>query len=291
MPTPDTKAPVKAQTSTQDKAAAFRALHARDGAFVIPNPWDIGSARILQAMGYEALATTSVGFANAIGKLDYQVSRDEKIAHCKALADATDVPINADLENGFDADPTQAAETIKLAAQVGIVGGSIEDSSGDPSAPIYSFDHAVERVAAAAEMARALPGDFMLTARAENLLHGVKDLDDTIKRLQAFEAAGADVLYAPGLQTLEQIKMVCDAVSAPVNVLGVMVRGASVGDMAEAGAKRISVGGAFARAALAGFITAAEEMLSEGTTGFMKDLKAARKADALLRGDGAGDRS
>src|SRR3954463_10944943 len=200
-----------------EKAEAFRALHARPDAFIIPNPWDAGTAKLLAAMGFEALATTSLGLANTLGSVT--VSLDAIIENCRVIADATDLPVNADLENCGADDPKTAAKAIARAAEAGCVGGSIEDSTGNSQKPIYDFSLAVERVHAAVEAARALPFPFTLTARAENLLHGRNDLDDTIKRLQAFEAAGADVLYAPGLATVEQIKAVCSALSKPVNVL------------------------------------------------------------------------
>src|SRR5258706_1233799 len=203
-----------------EKAAAFKALHQRDGAFVIPNPWDAGTARLLAALGFEALATTSLGWANTLGKVDgaLSVSREEVLTGCRVIAEATDRPVNADLENCYADEPRAAAEMIRLAAEAGIVGGSIEDATGDASKPIYDFALAVERVEAAVEVARSLPFRFTLTARAENLLHGRLDLDDTIKRLQAFEKAGADVLYAPGVRDLAAIRVVTSAVSRPVNV-------------------------------------------------------------------------
>ena len=198
-----------------EKAAAFRALHERPGAFVIPNPWDAGTARLLASLGFEALATTSLGLANSLGRVDGTngVSRAQVIENCRVIAAATDLPVNADLENGYAHEPRAAAEIIRLAAAAGISGGSIEDATGEAEKPIYDFDHAVERVQAAVEVARALPVPFMLTARAENLLHGRPDLDDTIRRLQAFERAGADVLYAPGVRDLATIRTVVSAVS------------------------------------------------------------------------------
>lgn len=186
-----------------DKAAAFRALHERPGAFVIPNPWEAGTAKLLAALGFEALATTSLGLANMLGRADSHVSRAEVIANCRVIAEATDLPLNADLENCFAHGPEAAAETIRLAAEAGAVGGSIEDYSGDPKNPIYDFDFAVARVRAAVDVAHSLPVPFLLTARAENLIHGRTDMTDTIRRLQAYEAAGADVLYAPGLRNIE----------------------------------------------------------------------------------------
>lgn len=269
--------------SQREKAQLFRQLHAREGAFVIPNPWDIGSARLLSGLGFEALATTSSGYANTLGRVDGQITREEKVAHCKALCAATDVPINADLENGFADDPSTAAKTIAAVAEVGIVGGSIEDFSGDADKPIYDFDLAVERVQAAAETAASLDFPFMLTARAENLLHGRMDLDDTIRRLQAFEAAGADVLYAPGLRTLEDVKTVTNAVDKPVNVLAPFLKGVSVMELADAGAKRISIGGALARAVTATLLKAGKEMLQPGTFSWTADMAPNAEITALLK--------
>ncbi|RPH82359.1 MAG: isocitrate lyase/phosphoenolpyruvate mutase family protein, partial [Candidatus Rokuibacteriota bacterium] len=204
-----------------EKAAVFRALHERPGAFIIPNPWDAGTARLLASLGFEALATTSLGLANTLGRPDGAgaVSRGEVLENCRVIAAATDLPVNADLENGYADEPRAAAEMIRLAAEAGVVGGSIEDATGDPHRPIYGFDLAVERVQAAVETARALPVRFVLTARAENLLHGRLDLDDTIRRLQAFEKAGADVLYAPGVRDLATIRTVASSVGKPLNVV------------------------------------------------------------------------
>jgi 2-methylisocitrate lyase-like PEP mutase family enzyme len=250
-------------TTQREKAERFRALHER--AFVIPNPWDAGSARLLAGLGFEALATTSSGFANSLGRHDGQVSRDEVIEHCRVLSAAIDLPVSADLENCFADDPAEAAATILLAARAGVVGGSIEDYSGDQLNPIYEFQLAVERVHAAADAARSLDFPFTLTARAENLLHDRHDLDDTIRRLQAFEAVGADVLYAPGLTTLHEVRMVTSALSKPVNVLAPLVRGATVAQLADAGARRISTGGALARAAFAAVLQAGAEMRDSGS--------------------------
>lgn len=208
-------------TTQREKAERFKTLHERDGAFLIPNPWDAGCARLLQGLGFEALATTSAGFAQTLGRLDGSVTLEEKLAHCRALSEVTDVPLSADLENGFADDPQSVARTIRLAAEAGVVGGSIEDYSGER---IYDFEHAVERVKAAVEAARSLDFPFTLTARAENLLRGRQDLDDTIRRLQAYAQAGADVLYAPGLRTLDEIREVCRAVDKPVNVLAALDR-------------------------------------------------------------------
>jgi 2-methylisocitrate lyase-like PEP mutase family enzyme len=265
------------------RAVAFRALHERPGAFIIPNPWDAGTAKLLASLGFEALATTSLGLANALGRPDGAgvVSRDEALANCQVIAAATDLPVNADLENCFAHEPRAAAQTLLLAAEAGVVGGSIEDATGDPARPIYDFQHAVDRVQAAVEAVRRLPFPFTLTARAENLLHGRHDLDDTIKRLQAFEKAGADVLYAPGLRDLATMRTVVQSVGKPVNV--VMSAGdpaITLAQMADIGVKRVSVGGALSRLALAAFLDGAREMKDQGGFTWVrravptKDLKA-----------------
>ena len=242
-----------------EKAVAFAALHAGEP-FVIPNPWDIGSARVLAALGFEALATTSSGFAFTLGRLDGRVTLDEVAAHTAALDGATELPVSVDLENGYGADPASCAHAIARAAEVGAVGGSIEDY--DPDGHLYEPAHAAERVAAAAEAAHGLGFPFMFTARAENHIRGVSDLDDTIARLQAYEAAGADVLYAPGLRTVEQIRAVCDAVSKPVNVLA--LPGLSVGEITGAGAQRVSVGGGLAWVAVKAMADAAVAIRDTG---------------------------
>lgn len=255
-----------------EKFQAFKALHARPGAFVIPNPWDAGTVRILTALGFEALATTSAGFAFSIGRRDSiaGLTRDEILGNARSIVDATDLPVSADLEDGFGGAPDTCAETIALAAAAGLVGGSIEDATGDPANPIFEFGQSVERIAAACEAARALP--FLVTARAENFLHGRPDLDDTIRRLQAFEKAGADVVYAPGLPGLDAIRSVCSAVEIPVNVvMGLMGATYTVDELQDAGVKRISVGGAFARAALGAFMRAAVEVKDNGTFTFSAD--------------------
>ncbi len=261
--------------SQGDKAARFRALHEGPGTFVIPNPWDAGTARILAHLGFEALTTTSAGLAFTLGKRDGAgaVTRDETLANAKAIVDATDLPVAADLENGFGHAPEAAAETIRLAGEVaGLVGGSIEDASGDPRRPIYDFQHAVERVAAAAETARALPFPFVLVGRAENYLHGRPDLDDTIRRLQAFESVGADALYAPGLTRAEDIRTVCAAVGKPVNVvMGLKSAALSVSELAGLGVRRISLGSALSRAALGAFVRAAREVQQHGTFRFAEE--------------------
>lgn len=256
----------------QEKAQTFRALHEREGAFVIPNPWDIGSARLFEALGFEALATTSSGFAYSLGRRDGQVSREEKLAHCRALCEASSLPVSADLEKCFSDDPKEAAETIALGAEVGLVGGSIEDATGDPTKPIYDFNHAVERVAAAAQVAKSLDTPFVLTARAENFLHGRRDMNDTIRRLQAFEAAGADVLYAPGPATLDEAREITSALTRPVNMLVTPMKGVTVADLAQAGVKRISIGGAMMRAVIGTLVRGSRQMLDEGRFDWGADM-------------------
>jgi len=265
-----------------ERATAFKALHEREGAFVIPNPWDVGSARLLASLGFEALATTSSGFANSLGRLDGEVTREEVIEHCRSLSAATDLPVSADLENCFADDPSKVGETLLLGARVGLVGGSIEDFSRDPSKPIYDFALAVERVHAAAIAARSLDFPFTLTARAENLLHGRNDLDDTIRRLQAFEAAGADVLYAPGLKTLDEVRLVTGALKKPVNVLAPVMKNVTVAQLAEAGAKRISTGGALARSAITALLRAGAEMIDRESFEWTSDLASSADVKKLL---------
>jgi 2-methylisocitrate lyase-like PEP mutase family enzyme len=255
-----------------EKAATFQALHERKKPFVVGNPWDAGSARILTSLKYEALSTTSAGLAFSLGRKDgtAAVSRAEALENAKSIVEATNLPVAADLENGYGHAPEDAAETIRLAAEAGLVGGSIEDATGDEANPIYEFDHAVERIAAAAEVAKALPFPFMLVARAENYLHGRPELDDTIKRLQAFEKAGAEVLYAPGLTQPEDIRTVCASVTKPVNVL-MGLKGAprlTVTQLGELGVRRISIGSGFSRAALTAFLHAAREVIDDGTFEF-----------------------
>jgi 2-methylisocitrate lyase-like PEP mutase family enzyme len=246
--------------STQvERAVRFQELHGEEP-FVVPNPWDTGSARVLEGLGFKALATTSSGFAFTLGRLDGGATLDEVVAHVKSLAAATELPISVDLENGYGAEPSQAAAAITQAAEAGAVGGSIED--WDPSGHLYELPHAVERVMAAVEAARGLGWPFTLTARAENHIRGNPDLDDTIARLQAFERAGADVLYAPGLRTVEEIRAVCGAVSKPVNVLA--RRDLSLAELVDAGAQRISVGGALTWSAVAAFASAATEIRDRG---------------------------
>ena len=274
------------RASQAAKAVRFQALHARPGAFVIPNPWDAGTARILERLGFEALTTTSAGLAFVLGRRDGagEVTRDETLANAKAIVDATDLPVAADLENGFGHAPEAAAETIRLAGEVaGLVGGSIEDATGELRRPIYDFQHAVERVAAAAAAARALPFPFVLVGRAENFLHGRPDLDDTIRRLQAFEAAGADALFAPGLTKAEDIRTVCASVRKPVNVvMGLKRASFSVAELAALGVRRISVGSALSRAALGAFVRAAREIQEHGTFRFAEDALPYAEANDLV---------
>ncbi len=249
-------------------AERFLDLHHGDRPpLLIPNPWDAGSARVLESLGFEALATTSSGFAATLGRLDYAVMRDEALAHCRQIVAAVDVPVSADLESGFVDEPDGVAETVRLAAETGLAGCSIEDATGRDEGPIYSLEHAAARIGAAAEAARRGSDRIVLTARAENHLHGRDDLADTIARLQAYEAAGADVLYAPGLRRLEDIREVVRSVGLPVNVLA-MPGVPPVAELAEAGVRRVSVGGAFAYAALAALVEAATELRDHGTYGY-----------------------
>ena len=253
-----------------EKAARFRALHEAPGAFVIPNPWDAGSARILAALGFQALATSSGASAGTLGRRDGRVTREEALAHCRAIVEATDLPVAADLEKGFGDAPAAAAETIRLAASVGLVGGSIEDATGDKQKPLYDISAATERVAAAVAAARALSFPFTLTARTENFLRGNPDLGDTIKRLQAFEQAGADVLMAPGLPDLAAVRAVCAAVKKPVNfMVGIRGRSFTVADLTAAGVKRISLATSLYRAAMSGLVDAAREVKDKGTFGYV----------------------
>ena len=268
-----------------ERARAFRTLHERPGAFIIPNPWDAGSARLLATLGFEALATTSLGLSATLGRVDGagRVDRDEVIANCRAIVEATDLPVTADLENGFAHDPREAAEIMRLGAEAGLVGGSIEDATGDPAKPIYDFELAVERVAAAAEVVRGLPFPFTLTARAENLLFGRNDLDDTIRRLQAFSRAGAHVLYAPGLRDLATIRSVVAAIDKPLNVvLSAADPTISLAALAAAGVKRVSVGGALYRMGLAAVMDAARAMREQGSFEWVATtLPGARLAELL----------
>ena len=254
------------------RAETFRQLHARPGIFAIPNPWDAGSARILTLLGFEALATTSAGFAFSLGKPDAEgaIGRDETLENARAIVDATDLPVSADLENGFGDEPAACAETIVRASATGLVGGSIEDATGRADEPIYPFALAVERVAAAVQAARALPFPFTLTARAENFINSRPDLGDTLRRLEAFAAAGADVLYAPGLKSRADIEAVVKAVAPkPVNVvMGLSGAAFSLDELGALGVKRVSLGSSLARAAYGAFVTAAREVRTRGTFTF-----------------------
>jgi len=267
----------------EDKGQAFRALHERHTAFIIPNPWDAGTARLLAHLGFEALATTSAGYAFSVGQRDNTVGRDLMMAHVAAIASATDLPVSGDLENGFGDDAATVAETIRLAGGAGLVGGSIEDSTGRPAQPIYERGHASERVRAAVEAARSFSFPFTLTARAENYLVGRADLKDTIARLQAYQEAGADVLYAPGLATLDDITAVVTSVDRPVNVLvGAKGIRLSLEQLSRAGVKRVSVGSALSRAALGAFLQGAREMREHGTFGFADEAVSYRDVMAMF---------
>jgi len=267
----------------EQKARVFRALHERAGAFIIPNPWDAGTARILAHFRFEALATTSMGYSFSAGRLDGTTQPEEMLAHIAEIAGATDLPVNADLENGYGDGPATAAETIRRAAAAGVVGGSIEDATGRRDNPIYELEHAAERMRAAAEAAHALPFPFTLTGRAENYLHGRPDLNDTIRRLQAYQEAGADVLYAPGLATRDDIAAVVKSVDRPVNVV-MGLRGAqlSLAELAALGVKRISVGSALQRTALGALLRAAREMREQGTFAFAKDAASPAEIKAIF---------
>ncbi|RVC58754.1 MAG: isocitrate lyase/phosphoenolpyruvate mutase family protein [Mesorhizobium sp.] len=269
----------------ESKGAAFRRLHQEPGTFIIPNPWDIGTARILAAMGFRALATTSAGMAFSLGVAEGQVSREDTLSHCRSIVAATPLPVSADLEKGFGDSPQSAAETIEAAAGIGLAGCSLEDHTGRHDDPIYEFALAAERIEAAAQARRALPDDFVLTARCENFLWGRPDLDDTIRRLQAFEKAGADVLYAPGLHDLGMIRTVCGAVTKPVNVvMGMPGATFGVAELADAGVKRISVGSALARLAYGKFVHAAREMKSAGTFRFSEEAMGFAELEGFFTG-------
>ena len=266
-----------------EKGQAFRALHQRNSAFIIPNPWDAGTARILAHLGFEALATTSMGYAFSLGRRDNTLNRAESLAYASAIVSATNLPVSADLENGFGDDSKVVAETIRLAAGAGLVGGSIEDATGCPDDPIYEKQHAVERVCASAEAVRTLPFPFTLTARAENYLHGRPDLVDTIQRLQAFQEAGADVLYAPGLASKEDIATVVRSVDRPVNVvMGLRGVQLSVEELSAIGVRRISVGSALHRTALGAFLAAAREMREQGTFTFAKNAVSPQEVNSIF---------
>jgi 2-methylisocitrate lyase-like PEP mutase family enzyme len=266
-----------------EKAADFAALHAAPGCFVIPNPWDAGSARLLAGLGFKALTTTSAGYARSLGVTDYQAGREHVLEHIRLMAPATDLPLAADLENGFGHAPQDCADTIRLGAEAGLVGGSIEDATGDPAAPIYDIAAATDRIRAAAEAARALPFKYMLVARAENYLRGRSDLADTIKRLQAYQEAGADVLFAPGLDTSEEVRAVCAAIDRPFNIMrGPRKEMLTVPQIAALGVKRISLGGMMHMAAMSAMIAAAREIAEAGTFSFGAGLVPGGEFDSLL---------
>jgi 2-methylisocitrate lyase-like PEP mutase family enzyme len=269
-----------------EKARSFRALHERPGIFIMPNPWDAGTAKLFASLGFEALATTSLGFASSRGRVDgtLSIAREELIANCREIASATELPVNADLENGYADDPDEAATIIRLAADAGIVGGSIEDATGDAARPIYDFALAVERVAAAARVAHSLPFPFTLTARAENYLHGRPDLEDTIHRLQAFAAVGADVLFAPGVRDLETMRRVVAAVQKPVNVvMSAADPEITARQLADVGVKRISVGGALSRLAFAAVREAAVAMRDAGSFRWVRDTFPSKDLKAIFQ--------
>jgi len=272
-------------TTQHDKAAAFRALHEAPGAFLIANAWDAGSARILAALGFPALATSSGASAGVLGRRDGKVTRDEALAHCRAIVAATDLPVSADLEKGFGDAPEVVAETIRLAAQAGLVGGSIEDSTGNPQQPFYGMTQAAERVAAAVQAARSLPFPFTLTARAENFIRGNPDLDDTIARLQAFEKAGADVLFAPGLPDLAAVRAACGAVSKPFNFMaGIRGKSFTAAELQAAGVRRISLATSLYRAAMTGLVDAAREVKEQGTFTYLDRSMTTPELNAFMQG-------
>ncbi len=266
------------------KAARFRALHQQPGAFVIANVWDGGSAGVAAGLGFEALATSSSAAANTLGKLDGGITREQALRHAATIAAVSSLPVSGDLEQGFGDSPEYVAETIRQAAAAGLVGGSIEDASGDERAPIYELSLAVERVAAAVEAARKLPFAFTLTARAENYLHGRADLDDTLRRLEAFERAGADVLFAPGLPDLGAVRTVCHALQKPVNfMVGIRGRSFSVAELAAAGVRRISLSTSLYRAAMTGLYAAAREAKESGTFGYLETIMSGKDLAGFLQ--------
>jgi 2-methylisocitrate lyase-like PEP mutase family enzyme len=272
-------------TNQNDKATRFRALHQGPGAFVIPNPWDAGSARMLAGLGFQALATSSGACAGVLGQRDGTVTREEALAHARAIVAAVDLPVSADLEKGFGDAPEAAAETIRLAAGVGLVGGSIEDATGDRDTPLYDIGHAIERVAAAVQAARALPFPFTLTARTENFLRGNPSLDDTIKRLQAFEKAGADVLMAPGLPDIAAVRAVCAALSKPVNFMaGIKGKSFTVAELEAAGVRRISLATSLYRVAMTGLLEAAREVKDQGTLGYLDHSITTPELNGFMQG-------
>ncbi len=274
----------KIKITQAEKGRAFRALHERDRAFIIPNPWDVGSARLLAHAGFEALATTSAGYAFSVGKTDNTIDCDEMIAHVAQIAAATDLPVNADLENGYGDSPERAAETIRQAAEAGACGGSIEDATGKSDRPIYELAHAADRIRAAAEIVRALPFIFTLTARAENYLNGRPDIKDTIQRLQAYQEAGANVLYAPGLTSKEDIAAVVSSVDRPINVLaGLPNAPLTLAELSALGVKRVSIGSVLSRTAYGSAIGAAAEMRERGTFTFADQAISFRDLTAIFK--------
>jgi 2-methylisocitrate lyase-like PEP mutase family enzyme len=268
----------------EQKALRFRALHEAPGVFLIPNPWDVASAQLLAGLGFQALATSSAAAACTAGKKDGMLTREESLEHARAIASSTDVPVSADLENGFGDAPEAVAETVRRAASAGLAGCTIEDATRRPEAPLYDFQHAVERIAAGAEAARTLGFPFMLTARAHNLLFPNSKLEETIARLQAFERAGADVLFAPGLPDIGAVREVCAAVSKPFNfMVGIRGRSFSVAELAAVGVKRISLATSLYRAAMTGFLKAAREVQEQGTFGFLDESVSTADLHALMR--------
>lgn len=272
--------------SQHAKADQFVQLHQRDKLFVLPNPWDIGSAKMLAALGFEALATTSAGYAFSQGKLDSigSVQREEALEHAKQIVEATDLPVSADLENGYGDSPEEVQKTIHAAAQAGLVGCTIEDTTGDKSNPIYEKSFAIERIQAAVEAVNALDFNFTLTARAENYLHGCPDIDDTLARLQGYEDVGADVLYAPGLPDIHTIKTVCDALTKPVNVVaGIALRGVTTDQLQQCGVQRVSVGSSLARTAIGSMISTANAILDDGRFDAFESAASFSDIEALIK--------
>ena len=269
--------------SQNEKAARFLLLHAGPGAFIIPNPWDVGTARILAGLGFQALATSSAASASSLGRKDGGLTRDEALAHARLIVEETDLPVSADLEKGFGDAPELVAETVRLAADVGLVGCTIEDATGHEHGPLYDFDLAVERIAAAAEAARSRSSPFVLTARAHNFLYPNPSLDGTIRRLQAYEKAGADVLFAPGLPDLASVGAVCGAVSKPVNfMVGIKGKSFSVGELVTAGVRRISLATSLYRAAMTGFLDAVNELKSKGQFSFLEGIVSTQELNKLM---------
>jgi 2-methylisocitrate lyase-like PEP mutase family enzyme len=267
-----------------EKAERFRTLHQGPGAFIIPNPWDVGSSRMLAGLGFEALATSSAASACAIGVRDGGLTRDQALAHARMIVEATDLPVSADLEKGFGDAPDVVAETVRLAAAVGLVGCTIEDTTGDPNHPLYDDQLAVDRIIAAVEAARQLPFPFMLTARAHNLMFPNASLDATIKRLQAFEKAGAEVLFAPGVPDLQAVRTVCASVTKPFNFMaGIKGKSFSVAELADAGVRRISLATSLYRAAMTGFLDAAREVKDSGEFGFLDRSVSTAELLTLMR--------